>query len=336
MRTSLLFCLLLGLASGLCFSCAGASSSPDSGHSDAGTDGGADLGADPGADPGADLGGAGDPGDVDLGGGFGLIIPEGTQACTVFSSYLIDTRLEIALKGRVTFKAGVVPLPTDQDSFEADFIAQLEFGRDRAIGTPKGPGVFTRAAAGAQNDYDFNQTFAVAGEDYRLSFKVTFFTGSGSKTLTLDEALLSNEFDFRLQGIIGDGSDPGHQVRNYMTCRYTTWLPTPFALTATNGDTISFERRMGGDICKICPTAIVDAHYTHGADTRAVTDPFRLAYAAGHHNWFEQYLILFDAPVGDVHGLYLPGGAEGEAPATVDYLDADLNVLRSSPVTPSF
>ena len=70
-----------------------------------------------------------------------------------------------------------------------------------------------------------------------------------------------------------------------------------------------------------------------GATTRQVGAYFDLVYAAFHHNWSEQYLVLLDPPVGDVHALLLQDPDYNDPPVELSYLGETMNVLRSSPLS---
>ena len=79
------------------------------------------------------------------------------------------------------------------------------------------------------------------------------------------------------------------------------------------------------------------ARVTLGGEVATVTDYFKLVYAGEHHNWNNQYWVLFDAPLTyaghPVHGLWLDEVAYQFQLETAHTLDAALQPLDELAVT---
>jgi hypothetical protein len=58
-----------------------------------------------------------------------------------------------------------------------------------------------------------------------------------------------------------------------------------------------------------------------------------MAHVAGQHNWNQKFIVMFDQPVGSVHGLKVDEtNTIGEA-IQMQYLDADLNEIDTAAIT---
>ena len=329
--SALVIALLLG-------GCGSSNGSSDAGFGDG--DPGPDRAEDGGDGIGDDVGGGAE---IDLGDDFVLLIPVKTQACSqaVISGSTWDIFGEYATKGRVTFAAGLFRLPREQASVELDWIEKVELGPEQTEPTPQGAGTFTRTIEGTADDgiyrYEYVQVYDLDGESYTLIFKTAFTVAGGvaaEPVKTFDEAFISTAdmyttMDFMLTGEYQDG-----RVHGFTTCLHTLYRDVPYDVTVENGDQLHMDQKFRvGDICKICPAEIVGAEFVRGQERREVDDFFRLAYTASQHNWFQKFIIMFDQPVGAVHGLQVDEDDMTSGASQMQYLDADLNVIDTAGIT---
>jgi hypothetical protein len=273
---------------------------------------------------------------LDLGQDYALVIPAGTQVCSdkrstwdIFGGY--QNRM------RITFEDGVVSLPNDQDSFERSWIASVEFGPERTLLTPLANGSFTRTNSAERVDYQFVQAFSDGAKTYTLTYDVWFDPNLQEDRLRIfDELYLSPPITYPVKTIELTVDGDEYERWYFLTCLYDLYLPVQHRVVTADGAELELEERVysSSDACMLaCPTALLQASFQLGQDQRLVQDPFRLAFVDSQHNWFDQFLVVFDDPVDDIHALhFFP--ADNDAPEKkVDYLDAELNVIRVSLVT---
>ncbi|MBW2699461.1 MAG: hypothetical protein JRF33_01470 [Deltaproteobacteria bacterium] len=272
---------------------------------------------------------------LSLGEDYALVIPAGTRVCTdkhsswdVFGAY--QTRM------RVTFRDGVVSLPKNEPSFERDWIASVEFGPDRVLLDPLTSGYFTLTSLADRDEYEFVQTFSDGSMAYTLTYKVEFDPSATDDRLRVfDEFYLSPPVTYPTQTIELTVDREEFERWYFLTCRHDLYLPVLHRVQTADGAELLLEERYypSEDCMFACPTALVRARFQLGQEERLLEDPFRLAFVDGQHNWFDRFLLVFDDPVEDIHALhYFPN--DNQAPEKkVDYLDAELNVMRQSLVT---
>lgn len=316
--------------------CSGGGSPPDAGPGD-GREGG-----DPGetGDDGNPLSDDGwSPADEREGDSFAIVIRSGTKACTIFARE--DVYVEYRLHGRITFRPGTYLLPLDRDSVTLDWIEGIELGPERAVPTPKGAGVFTRTFEGTGSTgiyhYQFRREYDASGQPFTVLFQRDFAIENGTPvadTVTFDEQTLS-DYLFVLNGVFGDGADPTNQLQRYTTCEYSLFRKTVLDFNILGGDTLALDHVLynpGMMACKLCPAALTRVVFKSGTETREVSDFFRLSHTAGHHNWDQQFLVVFDQPVGSVYGLHLKDEPFGARPKEIHYLNANLQTIETKAI----
>ncbi len=274
--------------------------------------------------------------DRDPGEDFGLLVPAGTQVCG--DTWYTDIFEVYRTRGRVTLKEGVFRLPRDQVSFQLELIEKLEFGPDRDILIPTGPGTFTRYIEGTEIDgsyrYEYLQVFDRGGERYEFVYNVQFKIEGGvaiEPLLVFDEEYISR-FDgyhsFNMKGYF-----PFRQ--RFSTCIGSRFRGINHEVSLANGDLLQIEQRMqkldDGYACMYhCQALMVRAVFERGTELREVTDTFRLAYKDIQHNWIQEYLVVFDQPVDEIYGVYMAEERAAQQTAeVVYYLDVGLNVIDS-------
>jgi hypothetical protein len=326
------------LLAGLLTACSSGSGSTDAGF-DGDLEDAGDAGAPDGTANDADAGTDQAPADLDLGRDFALLIPAGTQLCTMFLTP--DVVAEHDYKARITPRPGYVRLPRDLTEFEDDWIEKLELAPDGQVATPQSAGRFYREIQGDEQDgifsYRYQQSFATADRTYQLSVIAAFEVQSGEAlrpVTELDEYVLSKGGDWYLYiGIQGEFPDQQFP-REYMTCRYDLFEPGLMRLEVENGDLVELDLRLlecpPDNVCsgQAVMGEVVAASFVRDTTRREVDDFFHLGFTHKHHGNFDySYLVLFDQPVDSIHGLWIPEPETSIAPIEVKYLDGEMNVL---------
>jgi len=128
--------------------------------------------------------------------------------------------------------------------------------------------------------------------------------------------------------VVGDGSDYPNQHQRYAPCEYRD-LPL-YVITAEvqGGDRAVLHKRHQIPVAASGPCNIVYADVIVDGQPREVDDYFLLVYAAQHHNWNEEYVVLLDPPVGDVHAILLREHDLWQPPEKMIYLGAAYQELR--------
>jgi len=107
-----------------------------------------------------------------------------------------------------------------------------------------------------------------------------------------------------------------------------------YDLRLADGGRAVFVVRKGRGFFSYRWATLVAATVSLPAGRTEVRDVGRLVYSASRHNWSEQFLALFDPPLGEVYGLQIvhDGANSGEGTYTALYLDSDLQSLEVIPV----
>lgn len=272
---------------------------------------------------------------LDLGGDRALLIPEGTRVCSdkrsswdVFGGY--HNRM------RITFRGGVVRLPAEPAQFERDWIDTIEYGPERTLLESAGAGSFTRRKAAGRVEYRFVQPFSGGGEIYELTYDVWFDAADPDDRLRVfDEVYLSPPLEYPVRTIQLEIARGEYERWWFLTCRYLLYQPVLHRVATEDGAALELDERVfsNQDCMLACPTALRRAVFALGDVEREVSDPFRLSFVDGQHNWFDQFLVVFDEPVDDIHGLYyFPNDNQVPEPRVV-FLDAALEEIRTTLVT---
>jgi hypothetical protein len=258
-----------------------------------------------------------------------------------------DPFAELARKGRIYFRSGLVQLSRDQERFTADLIEKLELAPDGQQAVPAGNGTFARTIEGssenAEHRYEFTQTFSHGQLTYDLSLTVSFAVENGvarSPIASLNDKATS--YDFSKDGFavyVGGKLSSEDHWTGYMTCDYDGFLKRKVTVVAANGDRLEFSTRTLHPPCAagmgcaggIDWGALVRTRFERGQTVREVDDFFHLIYTAVHHDGGQKYIAIFGQPLGEVHGVAVL--SEDPTRGGVDYLDAQLNVIATEEIT---
>ncbi|MFC1610907.1 hypothetical protein ACFL6C_08105 [Myxococcota bacterium] len=296
------------------------------------------LAGDPGFGSDVDGGDAWSPGDPDLDEALAVFVPPGVRACASGSIQRDVLGAVLDMKARVAFVPGYVVLPRDQTSFPADWIASVEVGREATQLSSASPGEFVRTVTDGTPDDGTHQFVFTQGYDsvegaVTVVITMTFEVVGGEpveQVLRLDDMELANGRTFiRVER---------PSVTSYLgTCLFSPYSCSIRQFTIANGDSLRTET------CRYCPPMYIckadaggmrRAEILTGGTQRFMDDYFDLSHSHRHHNWGEDLLIMLDAPVGPVYGIYLGWGFPGSSTfEQVEYLDDDLGVVETHEIS---
>ncbi|MBN2497061.1 MAG: hypothetical protein JXR96_20885 [Deltaproteobacteria bacterium] len=308
--------------------------------------GGAGDGGGEDGQAGRDGGDAAGGADVDLEGGFGILVPEGCQLCSMCGR-AGDALGEYLHKGRISLRPGLQRLPREQDSVEVEWIESLELGPSASVAAPVSAGRFERSLQGSAQDgvyrYTFTQGFDLDGAPVAVSFRTDFEVTSGRaveplRVLDLDtlsvDAWNAGEARFEMRAVWQDPrSQLGEVHQAYSTCRYDLFSPVHVDVAIEGGDRLQLDYRCPPSgaviviLSTVCPCPLVSAVFDAGGEQRRVEDHFRLVFSSTNHcNLDQSSLVVLDEPLGAVAAIRVPGGAYDEVggypPTWLEYLDA--------------
>ncbi|MBN1417473.1 MAG: hypothetical protein JXP34_01780 [Planctomycetes bacterium] len=241
-----------------------------------------------------------------------LVIPDGTRACGVFQEGRSIDREYLNLSA-IAFRAGRHVLPLTAGAPETlDLVADLAVGPEREAAIPDGRGtvsleIVTTAAPSLIFRYTYRQAFTSGGKPLSLVWESIDFVFTTlepeSRDLVVDEAFLASR-GF-IAGHRGDVADAYEARIFFASCSYESLPLFEYRVALPDGDGAVLHLRYLEPFAGSGPANLVRAEVTLGGERRVVEDYWRLAYAAEHHNWVQQFLVLFDAPVGDAWGLWV-------------------------------
>jgi hypothetical protein len=215
-------------------------------------------------------------------------------------------QVEHARKATLAAVPGTHELPRADGTYTIPAIfAAGELGPARTPIAPAATATYVvTTGSNGYRSYDYTQSFTVGGQPMELVWRIWLPEGGGGYRLAEPYA-----DTFGAYADIGTGTSYD-DVIGFTACGdvYQHWrLRGEIAGTAGDGFTIDvrYEPPSAGS----GPMHPRRAEVTLGGQTTTVTDYFDLAYAGVHHNWDNQWWVLFDAPVTyqghAVHGLWL-------------------------------
>lgn len=277
---------------------------------------------------------------------FELEIPGSTVVCATFSKERVGRALqeEYEFKSQVWFRSGVFELPTNEESFSGDLIAEVRFGPDRLIAQPLGEGRFefrTIPEAGSQTSYTFTYTqdFVLPGGG-SLELKIDNLGFVGRGAIALERRLLLNDH-YNTFSLVMQATLDGSPVIAYSSCSYHELPRWELNVEVEGGTRISLVERFQPEerLTDTGRASLVEATVDLGNESQTVHDYWRLVYTARRHNVDVAYWVVLK-PELTVAGSERPvrvvevSGLDGletvsyECPtAMVRYLDSDFNVI---------
>ena len=215
-------------------------------------------------------------------------------------------QVERARKARLTATAGVYDLPraVGTHTVPAMFGAG-ELGPTRVPITPVGAtATYVVQDFGSFRTHDYSQRFMAGAQPFDLTWNVPVPEAGGG--FLLAEPHVSGHF--WANGVIG-GSTQYDDMVAFASCTAESLDPWHIVGQIAGGDgfTIDFRYEVPG--AGSGPLFVTRGAVTLGGATATVTDYYDLIYAGQHHNWNNQYWVLFDAPLTyhghAVHGLWI-------------------------------
>ena len=211
-------------------------------------------------------------------------------------------------KGRLTAVAGTYDLPRGAGTHTVPaMFGAGELGPTRTPITPIGTtATYTVTQVGQYWTRDYAQRFRVGSgtQQFELTWGIQLPENGGG--FLLEEPHVGGHF-WAQGGIVG--STQWEDRVQFSSCTAESFDHWRIVGTMAGGDgfTIDFQYEIPG--AGSGPLFVTRGQVTLGGQTATVTDYFDLVYAGQHHNWNNQYWVLFDAPLTyqghPIHGLWL-------------------------------
>ncbi len=251
----------------------------------------------------------------------------------------IESRLPVLSK--LTLRPGTYALLRGETP-GVDLIAALSFGADLQPATPQGPGTFQWDA---EAFYPFRYTQTFDADEGELLVTFDYRPEDSGATEALDCAVMDGAFGAPAIGLLRierlSLPEEDRQRLVFYTCVFADiWSPTfprPYALDMADGthvDLLLLDTFLGRGVAGETGNRHFDAATVEfRGQTLEIVAYEQLVLAGWHHNASQEFRIVFDAPVDDVHGLEIvecPPPNEfptfcWRPPTTLAYyLDADL------------
>ena len=275
---------------------------------------------------------------------FELEIAAGTELCGVFGEAGAErgSRDEYELKSVVRLRPGVIELPTDVDTFQAELFEDVRFGPTSATAQAMGAGEFrvTRIPGDVTTyRFTYSQEFT-SGDGRRLELAVVapiIYEARGDAPLERRRGL-SEAFFVALQG-----REPlqarldGEPLIRYGSCTYEALPRWETRWELADGVHVRLEERFqqAESLFDTGPAALVRAEFDLAGDVGTVTTYTELIYSASRHNTLVDYWVILSPPVtvagiGQVHAIELKAPeVEPRRDTSAAYLGADFERLAS-------
>lgn len=263
--------------------------------------------------------------EADLGNGFGVYVPPGTQLCSLAGPRLTtagEGQTELENNTRITMTPGLVLLPRTGTLAKLDWIDKVEKGPNRQNATKKEPGTFTRNFFSDWAWFTYQQVLTVGGKPIEFELQLRFeLQGNSTPTpmMILNGAaiypLANDKVGASPSVWIAEGGNKWKQ--EFTTCDLTSLDPIHVDAQVSGGITVEFDFRCP-ELSKIswpmlhitCSCLVERVRYTTTSAERLSTDFFQLLnYSGDHCNITQATLAMFEQPLGDSHGLLVWGGA---------------------------
>jgi len=261
---------------------------------------------------------------------FTIRIPPETKVAGVFQEgrSLID---EYELLSTIHFAEGDFTIPIKQGHYPFDIIQKFEFGPERKTAEPLGRGhvdVSIETSGDRESvHFKFEQDFDVDGKKITISIEDcrTSVTDGRLDTelLIFDEPYLSKSLFMIGKMQVG--------VRiiflKFASLGYESLPLYLFDLKLESNQSIQLYQRLQLPFAGTGPSNLVHANFNIEEGIGIQSDYWNLVYAAEHHNWNEQFWVLFDEPIDETFGLAV---ITEDFPSTIEVytLNRNLQPLR--------
>jgi len=277
-----------------------------------------------------------------------LEVPSNTRLCGVFRENRALS-MEHDLLAMIELEPGEYDLHREQDSFPLDIIRAFWFGPDRNQAIAEQAGICYhekgKKSVYIWHRYLFEQTFKIGTDSVRLALPISFTFKNNNFSMdrfVLDEKTITYPV---MEGFLGYGQEES-ELLHFASCSYRLLDSMVYKFQWQNNDMTVFEQKGINPLAKpaimsigytgvTVPANFVKASVVISGNDREEDDYFKLVYAADHHNWNAEFLMILDPPQEGVYGLYLNWGDNQNLtpPQELYYLGFDLdpdNAVRRS------
>jgi hypothetical protein len=258
-----------------------------------------------------------------------VVVPAETPVCGAFAEGR-SIQAEHASQVRLRMAAGEWKLPAAGDApVAATLFLGGEYGPDRVALVPEGAGEWTHDRAGGSPRHAYAQTLRAGADVIDVRWELYLGDGPGVQ-VTVAEPWLTESFFASGAKNGGEVYPDDHLQLGSCTRPSLDLYRATGTLAGGDGFTIDVRYRIPG--AGSGPLAPVAADVTLGGASVHVEDYFQLVYAGEHHNWNNQYWVLFAEPLTyaghPVRGLWIDEAAYTCCPVDGIYtLGEDLAAL---------
>ena len=259
---------------------------------------------------------------------FTIQIPLETKVVGVFQEgrSLID---EYELLSTIHFNDGDFTIPTNPGQYDLDIIKRFEFGHEGQTAEALGLGlVDVSVESGGTVRFKFTQDFDADGQKISIFIDNLWISATDGaldkQSLVFDEPYLSQSLYMIGKMQVG--------VRiiflKFASTGYESLPLYLLDLKLEDNQSIQIYQRWQPPLAGTGPANLIFASFNIHEGIGIQSDYWNLIYAAEHHNWNEQYWVLFDEPIGETYGLAV---ITEDFPSTIEVytLDGDFYPLRS-------
>ncbi len=260
-------------------------------------------------------------------------VPTATAVCGHFMEGR-SAAVELARKARVTVAARTIDLPRGAGNHTVPALfGPGELGPDRAAITPAAAtATYQVVVQPSFVQHIYTQRYSSPAGPIELRWEVPLPEGGGG--FRFAEPYLSDYFGAMLGEAAATTQDALTQLGSCTAETLERWRARG---TLSDGGDFRIDYRYQPPFAGSGPLFPTRAEVTLGGQTAVVDDYFRLVYAGEHHNWNNQYWVLFAAPVTyrghPVHGLWLDEAAFSSELDGAYTLDAARQPLDTLTVT---
>ena len=236
---------------------------------------------------------------------FVLEIPEETCVVGTFGEFR-TLKEEYQLLTKLYFAPGKYSLPLESGEYNMYLFNKLEFGPERELGVPRRSGNVTVERQPNRIFYKFEHDIDIGDRVMHVtwdSFSVQLENEVPTEQrVVLGEPYLSTIYLIGTIEIDGETKYVDFASETYEGI--PAWRKT---VELTNGQSIELYYRYNPPMAGSGPANLIYAEVNVEGYRAKQASYWKLVYSAGHHNWDEKFLILFDAPIGDAYGIVFYG-----------------------------
>ncbi|MBA3818014.1 MAG: hypothetical protein H0X17_03935 [Deltaproteobacteria bacterium] len=232
-------------------------------------------------------------------------IPSAVSLCGQFMEGR-TVAVEYARKARLAAVPGTYELPRAVGTHTVPALFGTgELGPSRLAITPTaGSARYEVSTSNGYTSRRYRQAFRAGTQSLQLEWSVALPEAGGGFQLA------EPHVQGRVQAIAAiDGSQDYNDLVMLSSCAATSLDAFRVRGTLPAGDGFTIELRHQVPMAGSGPLFVTRGEVTLGGQTAVVSDYFNLVYAGEHHNWNNQYWVLFDAPLTyaghPVYGLWL-------------------------------